>query len=394
MKGSVRKRGTSWSYYVDIGEEDGKRKRQEKGGFRTKKEAQEALNEKLVKLQNGYIEPKNITVQDYYNDWLTFIQENKKTNTYHRYRDLYNQHIKNSIGKFLLKDIRPIHIDNIITSAKRKKYSGSTLQNIYTVLNAALNKAMKLQIINDNPCRFIDRPKREKFRANTLELDEIATLFQYLGDDTAEYSDYIMYIGLNIILELGIRRGELGGLDWSNIDFKNNCINITNNLVYTNNSVEMSTTKTEDSERILYISESLKSLLESHRKVQLANRLRYGEFYTITNDFEDRKFDLVMTWENGKYVHPNYFTLKFRKIADKLGFKKHIRFHDLRHTNATLLLQQGINFKVIQKRLGHAQLSTTMDIYSHVNLEMQKEATDKISSLLYGGKPVANRQKN
>jgi integrase len=90
-----------------------------------------------------------------------------------------------------------------------------------------------------------------------------------------------------------------------------------------------------------------------------------------------------MTWENGNVVHPNYYTMRIKKIMQELGIEKNIRFHDLRHTNATLLIQQQVDFKTLQKRLGHADFSTTMNIYAHVTEDMQRDATDKISSLLH-----------
>ena len=93
-----------------------------------------------------------------------------------------------------------------------------------------------------------------------------------------------------------------------------------------------------------------------------------------------------MTWEDGKYIQPNYYSHRFRKILKKLNFDKPVRFHDLRHTNATLLLSQGVDFKVIQTRLGHSDINTTLNIYSHVNMEMQKDATKKLNKILHGGK--------
>ncbi|GFN35881.1 tyrosine-type recombinase/integrase [Tepidimicrobium xylanilyticum] len=92
-----------------------------------------------------------------------------------------------------------------------------------------------------------------------------------------------------------------------------------------------------------------------------------------------------MTWEDGKYIQPNYYSHRFRKILKKPNFDKVIRFHDLRHTNATLLLSHGVDFKVIQTRLGHFDINTTLNIYSHVNLEMQKDATTKLNEILHGG---------
>lgn len=380
MQGGIRKRGTCWYYYFELGKVDGKRKKIERKGGNTKREAQEALNEAIMKHRTGYCEPKKMTVEEYLFDWLeNYIKENRKINTYNRYKQIFNNIVKPSIGYIMLKDLLPIHIDNLILSEKKKKLSGSTLQNIYGVLNSAFNRAVKLQIMNDNPCRFVDRPKREKFIANTLTIDEINKIFKLLN--TKDYNNYIMKLGLNIVLELGLRRGELGGLEWKNVDFENKCINIENNLIYTDCDVQLSTTKTEDSKRRLTISDNLIKLLKAHKKIQSENRLKYGSFY-IKNTFNSQNYDFIMTWENGKYVHPNYYTKKFSKLMKKLNLNKHVRFHDLRHTNATLLLEQGIDFKVIQTRLGHSDINTTLNIYSHVNLKMQKSATEKITKLL------------
>jgi site-specific recombinase XerD len=104
------------------------------------------------------------------------------------------------------------------------------------------------------------------------------------------------------------------------------------------------------------------------------------------NNFNNREYDFVFTWKSGKYIHPNYYTLKFSRLIKKSGIDKKLRFHDLRHTNATLLLQEGVDFKVIQTRLGHSDINTTLNIYSHVTNEMQKSATEKISNLIFSSK--------
>jgi site-specific recombinase XerD len=105
-------------------------------------------------------------------------------------------------------------------------------------------------------------------------------------------------------------------------------------------------------------------------------------FVYIALIFNGKEHDFILTWGNGKYVHPNYYTLKFNRLIKKVGIKKRVIFHDLRHTNATLLLKQGIDFKVIQSRLGHSDINTTLNIYSHVTTDMQKNATEKLTSLL------------
>lgn len=380
MQGSVRKKGNKWYYTFDMPSQDGKRKRIERAGGSTKREALEALNEAIYKFKNGYVEPKKLTFDEYITDWLeNFIKENRKVNTYERYWELYRNSIKPYIGSILLKDLKAIHLEGLLLSEKKRGLSSSTLQNIYGVINSSLNRAVRLQVINDNICKFVERPKREKFIANTLSIDEFNLLLNYL--DKNSYGGYIFKLALITTIELGLRRGELGGLEWSNIDFDNNLIKIKNNLIYTNKSVEVGTPKTDESERTIYISDDLLCQLKKHKKTQSLNKLEYGSLYE-KNVFNEKIFDFIFTWENGKYIHPNYYTIKFSRLIKRIGIEKKVRFHDLRHTNATLLLQQGIDFKVIQTRLGHSDINTTLNIYSHVTTDMQKSATEKISNLL------------
>lgn len=380
MQGGVRKRGNIWYYYFELGIVNGKRKKIERKCGKSKREAQNALNEALLKYRNGYIEPAKMTVDNYLTDWLeNFIKSNRKINTYYKYKSYLDNNILKYIGHIPLKDVRPIHIDSMISEEKKNYPKGSTLQGIYAAVNSAFNRAVKLQIMHDNPCRFVDRPKRTKFKANTLSVNEIDNVRSIL--DVNIYYDYIIDLAINIVLELGLRRGEIGGLEWKNIDFENSCIHIKKSLIYVNGKVLLGLTKTEESNRILYVSQRILKLLKKHKKIQNENRLKYGSFYE-KNIFDSKERDFVMTWENGKYLHPDYYTKKFKKSLLKAGIEKRVRFHDLRHTNATLLLKEGTNYKVIQKRLGHADISTTLNIYAHVDIEMQKDATEKLNKLL------------
>lgn len=379
MKGHVRKRGKTWSYTFEIGKLDGKRKQKSKGGFRTKSEAQDALRKALNDFDNGYVEQTQETFGEYLMDWLEQVKIDNKINTYYRYRGVINEHVKRTLGGIKLIELKPIHIDNLLREKKKAGLSGSTLQLIYTIINTPLNRAEKLRLINNNPCRYVDRPKRQKFKANVLSIEEVQSIFSHLNN--GKYYDYIMYIALSIELELGLRRGELAGLQYENVDFENNVINIEDNLIYSNGQVFLVTPKTDDSTRSLYVSNDLMKLIKKHKSIQAENKLRYGKNY-VKNKFNDEYKNFVLTWENGKNVHPNYLTNKFKKILKACKLNDAVRFHDLRHTNATLLLQNDIDFKVIQERLGHSIISTTMDLYAHVNIDMQKPATQKLSKML------------
>ena len=384
MQGGVRKRGKRWYYYFDAGTINGKRKKIERVGGDTKVEALKALREAIMKYERGYVEPEKMAVEEYLDDWVeNYIKENRKINTYNRYRGLIDRNIIPNIGSILLKDLRSIHVETMFLEEKKKSISNSSLENIYVVINSALNRAVRLQLIYDNPCKYIERPKRDKFVANVLTVEEFYYILNSLN--TEKYNDYIFSLALQIVLELGLRRGELAGLEWDNVDFKNNTIEIKNNLIVSNGKVYLDTPKTEESERTLYISDNLKKLLKKHKSIQNEHKLRYGQYYQ-KNIFNGRKCDFIMTWEDGKYIQPNYYSHRFRKILKKLNFDKPVRFHDLRHTNATLLLSQGVDFKVIQTRLGHSDINTTLNIYSHVNMEMQKDATKKLNKILHGSK--------
>ncbi|MGL6186134.1 MAG: tyrosine-type recombinase/integrase [Clostridium chrysemydis] len=380
MEGSLRKRGSKWYYSYESYDSSGNKKRIERVGGKTKKEAQQKLNEALYKRDCGYIEVDNTLLKDYLNSWLLqYIKPNRKENTFFRYQGVIQQAIMPCIGNIQLRNLKPVHIESMLAFNKNRGLKNTTLQNIYTILNSSLNRALKLQLINNNVCKFVDRPKREKFVAETLSLNEFNIIMDSLSDS---YNDYLMKLALTITLELGLRRGELAGLTWENIDLENNKIKIINNLIKTNAGVNVTTPKTEESKRTLIISDMLVTMLKQHKKIINQNKLKYGEFYTKYNTFNNIHYDFLFVWENGIYVDPNYWTHRFSRILKKLSINKRIRWHDLRHTNATLLLSQGINFKTIQIRLGHADINTTLNIYSHVTEEMQKEATTKINNLM------------
>ncbi len=380
MQGSVRKRGKTWSYYFYIGIVNGKKKYKEKGGFKTKGEASSAMRDAMSDFENnGYIEPKKTTFTQVSLKWLEeYVKPLRKITTYNRYKELINKYLTPTIGDMNIIDIHPTNIEDLIIKNKGK-ISDSTIQSIYTLINTIMNRALKLRIIKDNPCKYVERPQREKFEADTLTIDEIQTLLSFL--DLDDKFDYMYYIAFQITLELGLRRGELAGLTWDNIDLNNNCLKVRNNMIYSNGYVYVSELKTKESKRDLYISNDLKeSLKELHTK-QKKHKLSYGEFYN-KNTFNDKDYDLIMIWPDGHYIHPMYYTNKTKKLLKKSSINKTIRFHDIRHTNATLLLKSNVNMKVVQKRLGHSNYSTTANIYSHVDIEMQKDATNKLKSSL------------
>ena len=171
----------------------------------------------------------------------------------------------------------------------------------------------------------------------------------------------------------GLRRSEVLGLRWRDIDFHKNTIQIRNTVVKMKTVIEKEQTKSRSSKRILYIIPDTRDYFISLKEEQQKNQELFGNSY-IENDH-------VCTWPDGRSFYPDYISQKFSKIL-KANDLPHIRFHELRHTAGSLLLEQGLSAKQIQEYLGHEQISTTLDIYGHLSLEGKQEASRVMSGLL------------
>lgn len=384
-KGSVRKRGAKWYYrFYENG------KVIERCAGDKKSDALRALNEELNRKYKGYNRPEETKLSDYLNMWLeNYILDEKSENTYDKYNKVVTNKIIPSIGNIRLCDLKSIHIDKFLRDMKKHQIrkgknianlSGTTIQMYYGILNTALNKAVKLQIIIENPCKYIDTPKRKKYKANILTLEEFKLIYNSLNDSVFE--DYIFKLALDISIETGLRRGELCGLTWDSINFEDKFININKALIRIENKYTISKLKTDGSYRTIPISDELVQKLKKHKSIQNSNKLKYGEFYKKVI-FNKTSYNLIFIHENGNYIIPSTFLQRLKRLCKYNKIDKNIRWHDLRHTNATYLIESGVNLKVVQDRLGHSLMQTTADTYSHVTKKMNREATTKLTSLIH-----------
>lgn len=182
-----------------------------------------------------------------------------------------------------------------------------------------------------------------------------------------------MYLPLVLALTCGMRRGEILGLQWDDIDFNSNTININNNLIYTKeNDLELVSPKTDTSVGIIAMLPLTIDALKEAQKKQKENKLLFGEKYNKNN--------FVCTWNDRRPIRPDYATNTIKKLLKKCELPD-IRFHDLRHTHATLLLLKKVNPKVVSERLRHSDISITLNTYSHVLPQMQEEAVSKLSEI-------------
>ena len=367
MKGSVRKRGNSWSYCFDLGMIDGKRKRQEKGGFRTKKDAQNALRDAMTEYEQcgSIFKPNEISISDYFDYWFdAYVLTNCKPSTQNYYRRIIDNHIVPHFKNYKLRQLTSDALQQFLNLKKRNGLSKNSISNFYGVLSGALKYAVyPAKFIKDNPMTFVSMPKFNIVNKDSNNL-KLITLndFERIINRFPFGSNF--HIPLQIGFNTGMRGGEIAALTWNDIDLINRTIHVKHTLVHGEKGKKnfvLGTPKTPSSYRIIHIGESLINLLIKHKEYQNKNRETYGQWY---NDS-----DFICTKENGEQITIDSYKYLSRVVNYELGIR--FSMHSLRHTHATLLLEKGANIKDIQRRLGHSKLSTTMDTYSHVTENMR-----------------------
>lgn len=370
MRGHIRKRGSTYSVVFDIGrDENGKRRQKWVSGFKTKKEAEKYLAEVINKIEKGtYVDDTEMTLAEYLEYWLgTYAKQNVKESTFVSYATAIRKHIIPRLGNLQLKKLKPFHLQNYYSTLLEEKVLSSTkVLYHHRILHEALKHAVQWHLIEYNPADAVEPPKKNKYNAQIWDDKTAKEAIEKLKDSK-------VYIPVLLSLTTGMRLGEIAALTWDNVDFQNKVIYVDKTVIRINGKVSISDVKTEKSRRSIAISDFVIQELKKHLKKQKENKLKYGTNYVDTN--------FVCTHEDGRQQLPDYITKKFQKEIQKYGLPK-VRFHDLRHTHASLLLKQGINPKVVSERLGHSSISITMDLYSHVVPELQREAARKIEELI------------
>lgn len=382
-EGNVRKRGDKWYYSFEAAQVDGKRKRIERVGGYSEKEARKALRKAIDEYENGNVQIKldKMSVADYFNYWLVnYVERNLKYNTVKNYRNILKKYIIPKLGKYRVRTLSPEmlqeFIDDIADNATTKQgnpLAQHTVAIIFTVTKEALRRAVfPYRIIKDNPMAYVDMPKYEPQPKKTKQDLKIISLDQY-----RELLDYFpvadsFHIPLVIAFNTGMRRGEICALTWDKIDLVNNTITVDSNMIqHGKGTYELASPKTKASYRTIDIGQTLVNELKEKRKSQMENQMRYGRLYDKSN--------FVCTEENGTPVLPNSIKYKAQLVQDKLHMN--FNFHSLRHTHATMLLESGEKMKVVSERLGHSRISTTMDTYSHVTHKMRKNTVSLIEQI-------------
>lgn len=367
--GSVRKKGDRWYFSVELPSENGKRKRIERAGGRTKKEAQEKM--KIFEaeiLKNGYKKECKMTFDELFNIWFSeYVLNNCKDNTINSYARCYKIHIKPSLGNYKVSDIKARVLSDFFNKLKEDGKYHSSVNIIRVIISSCLNYAIfPLEVIESNPYKFIKLPKFEKAKdkKDIIEMKDFETILK-IGSSKHNFNNVCI-----LLFHTGLRIGEALGLQWEDIDFDNKIIHVRHTLISANaKEYRLSTPKTKTSIRDIYFNDTVEKVFKNAKKSQNENRLKFGALYNNNN--------LVFTHKDGSFLDHYYFTNMVAKIKKETDID--FSMHSFRHTHATMLLQAGANMKDVQTRLGHSDISTTMNIYVQDTEESKKKALDKFN---------------
>lgn len=371
MRGHITQRtkdNKTWSIVIELNKVNGRRKQKWYTVHGEKKEAEKFLTEKLRELDTGILfDSKNINVRQYFNYWFEQHCLTKLSpTTYESYRRNLDNYILEELGHIKLEDLQPMHLQSFYTKCSKKGLSNKTILYFHRIIHCALNQAMKWQFVIRNVADCVDTPKPKKYNAKFLNDKEVAELINTIVNTE-------LYIPVMIAISTGMRRGEILGLTWKNVDLQNRIISVTQSLYPTKEGLVILPPKTENSIRNISIPLTLVNILKDHHEEQ--NKMKDR----LAKDYQDN--DLVCCLVDGQPLHPTTLNHKFHNLLRKHDLPL-IRFHDLRHSHASLLLKEKVPAKVISERLGHSNVNITLNLYSHVYKETNMEVANTFDKFL------------
>ena len=392
MAGSIEKRGKN-SYRLTVSEGfdlNGNPMIHRKTVHGTKKDAEVELAKFVTEVQNGLVvDGKSLKFSEFTEIWKRdYGSKELAPSTYKRYCRMLETRLLPYFGHFYINKIRPTDImkfydllekDTQLVRKKgnngtktKKPLSGKTILEHHRLLRAMLHRAVYWQLIVSNPAERVQAPRAKKPKRRSYDDEQTKILLENLEQLSIEDTKYKVAIILTVFT--GVRLGELMGLEWQDIDFKNGIISINRSSQYLSDmGVFTKVPKTESSIREIAIPEFIISLLEEYKLWYEEQKSIYNELWNDSNR--------LFVQADGKPMHPSTISKWFVKYVGQIGLPV-INFHGLRHTNASLLVAQNIDIAAISARLCHAQISTTLDFYVHPLLSHNRKAGYALENLL------------
>ena len=367
QEGSIYRRGAGYEGQVMI---NGRRRT---FNARTKREVQQKIREAVSEAERGILPSgENLTVAAFLQRWLEAVQSGVGMRTHESYAYHVRLHLSPAIGKRKLRQLEPMDLQQLYATLLGRGLSPKTVRNAHGVIRRALGQAVKWQLVPFNVALAADPPRAARPEYATYDAAKVRRLWRSV--EGTRWKPFLV-----LAIKTGLRQGELLGLKWSDIDLAGGALQVRRQL---QRDKTFQPTKGQRSRR-LDLGQLELQVLAEHKVLQDERRRGWGDAWEGQ--------DLVFCTNRGRPLGWRDVYRDFRGILRKAGLEA-IRFHDLRHTNATLLLEQGVHPKVVQERLGHSDVGVTLNTYSHVSPTMGRDAAKRLDDLFGEGEEAGEEQ--
>jgi len=378
----VTKRGKDkWQIEISMGfDADGKRRwyRETFTGTETKAKKREA--ELKVDNDRGVLlDSSSTTLEEFSVKWLKYINENGLApKTIQEYESMLRTRVLPALGKIKLNKIKPLNLVEFYSELRKEgsridgkpgRLSEQRILHHHRLIHTLLEQAVKWDFVPSNPASKVKAPKPQKKEMPVYNLEQVEQLIEELNKESLKYRAIVL-----LTLNTGARKGEIMGLDWSDIDFDEKILHISKSSQYLPGKGSfVKAPKNESSKRIIAISENIIDILKAYQEEQRQDKESAGDLWIESGR--------VFTQVDGTPMHPDTMSKWFPNFVKRHNMPK-LTFHGLRHTNATILIEKGLHAKVISKRLGHANIGTTMNVYGHVLKSADRGAAEVIDAVI------------
>ena len=375
MRGHICRRGKrSWAVVLELPRdpETGRRRQKWHSVKGLRRDAERLLAELLHNLDTQqYTEPTKLTLAAYLDDWLQQVASTVRPTTWRSYEVIVRRHITPALGRLPLSQLTAPQIQRWVleqlgggrADGRGKELSARTVHFMYAVLSMALRRAVKLGILGRNVAEMVTPPRAERREVPGFNVEFAADLLRVAGPTR-------LYLPVLLAVMTGMRRGEILGLRWADVDLGAATVEVRQTQLA---GGRFAPPKTDRGRRRVALPGGLVEALKVERERQAQYRALFGAGY--------EEYDLVIAHETGHPWEPTTLGSAFRSLTRRMGLQG-VRFHDLRHLHATLLLRQGVHPKIVADRLGHSRVSLTLDTYSHALPDLQQDAARAIDAIL------------
>lgn len=379
MTGSLQIKNDIYYAVINLNKNGKKNQKWISTGFHTKgnkRKAEQFLNDMLREYENKHGNSTDVLFSDYVRQWLSYVCNRVDLVTFQGYEIIAKTRV---IPYFDEKAVKLIDVDKVVLQkyfddeiSKGKldgsgALSASSLKHFKNIINQTLNHAVKNDLISSNPCSFVELPKVQKYDSKYYNAEQLKTLFKAIKDDELENL-------IKITTLYGLRRSEVLGIRWSSIDFESRRLTINHTISKVTSIVSKDKTKNQSSHRSFILSDEAIDIFKGIKENEKQNMSLFGKDYQVN--------DYVFKWSNGKPYSPDYITRHFTRILSKNDLPK-IRFHELRHSCASLLMNNGFTLKDVSEYMGHSDIQITADIYGHLDTSRKESLSKEIEKNIF-----------